>query len=162
MSSLLWLSATSGQLAVSRKRRTVSSMTTDDGALRRQLSDRWLLTLRRAFGVPDLVTDANAREAILLELLQYIAPERPMGGGVAVDVDQYASSQKILDRFLVMAAQGDMDGCLVVTGNSVEDAQETISLALAQAAGNETQTASAARYLLEKIVAEVKARPFGE
>jgi len=68
---------------------------------------RWWVRLRRAFGIPDLMTDANSREVIAHRL----AAKHPMttlqsGDGVGI-------ARELVDSFLALCSRGSADVALV-------------------------------------------------
>jgi hypothetical protein len=68
---------------------------------------RWWIRLRRAFEIPDLVTDANAREVIAHRL----AAKHPMNTpqlGEDVEI-----AKELVDLFLVVCSRGSADVALV-------------------------------------------------
>jgi hypothetical protein len=68
---------------------------------------RWWFRLRRAFGIPDLVTDANAREVIAHRL----AAKHPMNTlqlGEDVEI-----AKELVDSFLDVCSRGSADVALV-------------------------------------------------
>jgi hypothetical protein len=63
--------------------------------------DRWRLRVRRAFQVPDPVTDANARRSIAYELTHE--------AHIFAETTLVAAAEALIDAFVVVATMGEMD-----------------------------------------------------
>lgn len=71
----------------------------------------WVLVVRRSFGIPDLVSNEDAREAIigsLLEQLQENGYQSPTRG----------AAEPIVDAFIAFGVSGDLDDSLLPPGDA--------------------------------------------
>src|SRR5580692_11538923 len=72
---------------------------------------RWVLVVRRSFGIPDLVSNEDAREAIigsLLEQLQENGYRSPTRG----------AAEPIVDAFIAFGVGGNLDDSLLPPGDA--------------------------------------------
>jgi hypothetical protein len=73
--------------------------------------DRWFRQLRRSMGIPDIVTDSNARCALREEVGRKLH-----GGEGQFDSTYQDAAGKLIDRLVQLGAEGRLDDIVVPPG----------------------------------------------
>jgi hypothetical protein len=76
-----------------------------------------LRLVRRAFLIPDLVTDEHARQAVVLDLYDQLSVEP----GAEHEHKRHACAERVFDQFLDVVERGGLDRFLVRIDNTFDD-----------------------------------------